>query len=835
MAKELTYDKVRWTCDPAMFHCDSTAQMAPLTGIIGQNRALKALEFGLGISGRGFNIYVSGVPGTGRTTTIKAFLDATAIKRPVPPDWVYVYNFKDSYSPQAIELPPGTGKELRKEMERTMENASRSISQALSSKEFTDRREEVTQAFNRHREEAFQQMQEKAKAAGFLLQATPAGLAFILAPRGQPVTEEQWEALSDAQKAEVRKKQEELNKALQESLTNLHNEEIETQKKLDEVEKQTAGTAIGFLFDALIQKYNKYSEVIEFLTDVRKDIAENLELFETPPPGAVQQPYAAIQEQSRKQALHKYEVNVFVDNSELKGAPVIIEYNPTYPNLFGRIEREAQFGALYTDFTLVKAGALHKANGGYLVVRIQDLAMNPASWESLKRAIREGKLIIEDISERMGYVTIKTLTPEPIPLSAKILLIGDPYIYLLLFAGDPEFKELFKVKADFDTRLDRTDANLQSYAAVICRICREEHLKDLKSNAIAKIIEYGVRLADDQGKLSSMFASVVDILREANYWALQDKAELIEAKHVMKAIKQKIYRSNLIQEHIEEMIANGQILIDTKNAVPGQLNGLSVISLGDYNFGQPSRITATVGLGREGLIDIERESKLSGKIHTKGVMILSGYLVSKFAQKYPLTLSARIVFEQSYGEVDGDSASSGELYTLLSGIAGVPVKQDIACTGSVNQRGEVQAIGGVNEKIEGFFDVCNALGLTGRQGVCIPASNVRNLMLREDVVQAIKSKKFHIYPVKTIDEGIEVMTGMKAGRMRADGVYEPGSFFGMVEKNLTDQVQLMRRLAPHDGEIPGGRLLPEKELAMAEVDDEEEEQPKKARSRKRKK
>lgn len=835
MAKELTYDQVRWTCDPSVFHCDSTAQIAPLSGIIGQDRALNALDFGLGISDRGFNIYVSGVPGTGRTTTIKQFLDQKAAKKPVPSDWVYVYNFKDSYSPQAIELPPGMGKELQKDMERTMENASRSISQALSSKEYTDRREETTQTFNRDREEAFQKMQEKAKTAGFLLQATPAGLAFILAPKGQAITEEQWDKLSDAQKAEVRKKQEELNKALQENLTNLRNEEAETQKKLDELEKETAATAIGFLFDVLKQKYNKYSEVIEFLTGVRKDIAEDLELFETPPPGAVPQPYAAIQEQAKKQALHKYEINVFVDNSELKGAPVIIEYNPTYPNLFGRIEREAQFGALYTDFTLLKAGALHKANGGYLVVRIQDLAMNPASWESLKRAIREGKLLIEDISERMGYVTIKTLTPEPIPLTAKILLIGDPYLYFVLYAGDPEFKELFKVKADFDTRLDRTDKNLQAYAAVICRICHEEQLKDLKSDAIAKIIEYGVRLADDQEKLTSMFANVVDIMREANYWATLDKAQEIEAKHVTTAIEQKIYRSNLIQEHIEEMIANGQILIDTKNAVPGQLNGLSVISLGDYNFGQPSRITASVGLGREGLIDIERESKLSGNIHTKGVMILTGYLVNKFAQKFPLTLSARIVFEQSYGEVDGDSASSGELYTLLSRIANVPVRQDIACTGSVNQRGEVQAIGGVNEKIEGFFDVCRTIGLTGKQGVCIPDSNVRNLMLREDVVQAIKSKKFHIYPVKTIDEGIGVMTGMKAGTLRDDGTYEPDSFFDLVQKNLTSQVETMRRLAPHDGEAIGTGLLPEREPALKAEENEEKEKPEKTRSRKRKK
>jgi predicted ATP-dependent protease len=834
MMEELTIEQVKWTCDPAIFHCDSTADMKPLAGIIGQDRALKALEFGLGINEKRFNIFVSGIPGTGRTTTIKAFLDERAAKKPVPPDCVYVYNFKDSYSPCAIELPPGMGKELKKDMMATMENASRSIAQAMSSKEYTDRREEITQGFNRHREQVFNDMQDRAKKAGFILQATPAGLAFIMAPNGKPVTEKQWDALSEAEKAKVSSSQEELNKILQEELSKLRVEETNTQQKLDQVEKDTAGSAIGYLFDNLEKKYVKYTEVTEFLKDVRKDITDSLDIFETPPPSAVPQPYAAMQEQARKQEIHKYEINVFVDNSELKGAPVVIEYNPTYPNLFGRMEREAQFGALYTDFTLLKPGALHKANGGYLVVRIQDIAMNPASWESLKRAIREGKLLIEDITERLGYVTVKTLTPESIPLSAKILIIGDPMIYSLLYTNDSEFKELFKVKADFDTTFDRTDKNLQDYAAVLCRICHEEHLKDLKSDAIAKIIEYSVRLAEDQYKLSSLFASVVDILREANFWANQDNSQYIEAKHVKQAIDQKTYRSNLIQQHIEEMIKNGQILIDTKDAVPGQLNGLSVISVGDYDFGQPSRITASVGVGRQGVIDIERESKLSGATHTKGVMILSGFLENKFAQKFPLTLSARIVFEQSYGGVDGDSASSGELYTLLSRIANVPVKQNIACTGSINQRGEVQPIGGANEKIEGFFEVCKRVGLTGMQGVCIPASNIRNLQLKDEVVEAIKDKKFHIYPVKTVDEGIEVMTGMKAGKQLADGSFEPDTVNDLIQKNLQSKVNIIRRLSFHDGDFGPEALLPERSPAMA---DEEDKKPaeKKPANRKRKK
>jgi lon-related putative ATP-dependent protease len=481
-----------------------------------------------------------------------------------------------------------------------------------------------------------------------------------------------------------------------------------------------------------------------------------------------------------------------VDNSELKGAPVILELNPTFNNLFGRIEKEAQFGALYTDFTMIKGGSLHRANGGYLVVRIEDLLTNFQSWEGLKRTLRDGKLLIEELGERLGFVVTKSLRPEPIPLDVKVVVIGEPIFYYLLLRLDLEFKELFKVKAEFDSRMDRSRANLKDYAAVICRICNNENLKHLSSDALAKIIEHSSRLAGDQEKLSTLFADIADILREASFWAEEEGANLIQAKHVKKAIEERVYRSNLIQQRINEMIDKGMIIIDAGGEKVGQVNGLSVIDLGDFAFGRPTRITASIGVGREGLIDIEREAKLGGPLHTKGVMILNGYITDKYVGDIPLSLSARLVFEQSYEEVEGDSASSTELYAILSRLSDVPIKQGIAVTGSVNQKGEVQAIGGLNEKVEGFFEVCRAKGLNEGQGVLIPAANIRNLMLKEEVVAAVKEGKFHIYPVSTIDEGIEVLTGLKAGKRQKDGSFEPDSINERVQKRLTSLAEKLR-------------------------------------------
>jgi lon-related putative ATP-dependent protease len=497
----------------------------------------------------------------------------------------------------------------------------------------------------------------------------------------------------------------------------------------------------------------------------------------------------------RETGFRKYEINVVVDNSDCKGAPVIMETNPNYQNLVGRTEKEAQFGALVTDFTMIRGGSLHKANNGFLIIPVEELLRNPFSYEGLKRALRDEKIVIEEPQERYGFISTKGLKPAPIPLTVKVILIGDPYLYQQLFILDSDFKELFKVKAEFDTTMARTEDNVNKYSAFVCMLCEKEKLKHLDGSALAQLVEYSQRIAEDQQKLSTRFAEVADLVREANFYATEENSNLVTGKHVEKAIEEKIYRSKLIQEKIQEMIKRGVLLIDTDVEKVGQVNGLSVMGLGDFAFGNPSRVTASIGLGREGVIDIEREAKMGGPIHTKGVLILSGYLNEKYAQDKPLSLTARLVFEQSYGGVEGDSASSTELYAILSALSGLPIKQRIAVTGSVNQKGEVQAIGGVNEKIEGFFEVCKAKGLTGQQGVMIPDSNIQNLMLKEEIVDAVKAGKFHIYSAKTIDEGIEVLTGVKAGEKRQDGTFEDETVNYRVDKHLREMAEKMKDFA----------------------------------------
>ena len=696
------------------------------------------------------------------------------------------------------------GQTLQKDMKRIIDNAQRSLAQAFASKEYAERRTEITEDFNRRRDAAFDLISKRAKDKGLLLQSTPVGLIFIPASDGEPMSEEKYKKLSAEDKEELKKKQEELAKELKEQFTQLRSEENAIQKQLEDTDREVARYSISHLFEGLKNKYSQLPQVVDYLTKVEQDVIENFAQFKSEPRPSESDPLSAMQALTRKQAFRKYEVNVLVDNSELKGAPVILELNPTFNNLFGRIEKEAQFGALYTDFTMIKAGSLHRANGGYLVVRIEDILTNFQSWEGLKRTIRDGKLVIEELGERLGYVATKSLRPEPIPLDIKLVVIGEPLFYYLLLRFDLEFKELFKVKADFDTRMDKTQANLKDYAAVICRLCREEGLKHLSSRALAKIIEHSSRLAGDQEKISTLFADIADIIREANFWAGEDGTSLIEAKHVETTVEQKVYRSNLIQQRINEMIDKGMIIIDTDGEKIGQVNGLEVIDLGDFAFGKPSRITASLGVGREGLIDIEREAKLGGRLHTKGVMILSGYITDKYTRNIPLSLSARLVFEQSYEEVEGDSASSTELYALLSRLADVPIKQGIAVTGSVNQKGEVQAIGGVNEKIEGFFEVCRAKGLDGKQGVLIPISNARNLMLKEEVAEAVRAGKFHIYPVSAIDEGIEVLSGINAGKRLEDGSFEPDSINDRVQQRLATLAERLRDFTKGEEKTQGG-------------------------------
>ncbi len=801
---ELPAEKLRLTCDEKLMGCETTEELAPLKEIIGQERAVRALKFGIGIRDHGFNIYVAGWPGTGRTTAVKNFVDEIARVEPVPPDWCYVNNFSNQYEPKALQLPAGKGKEFQKEIKNLIENIRSALPKAFESEDYTKKREETLRGLEIQRKELIDSLNARAQQESFIIQTTPIGLLLIPVIKGKPVTEEEILALPQKTKDEIQEKRGRLESQLRNTMRQFFDMERRIHDEIKKLNRDVALYAIGHLVDDLVEKYKDAPEVTVYLRDVQNDVLDNIAQFvkgDEPPP---QTPFPLPW--MKETPFKKYEVNVVVDNSLLKGAPVIMELNPNYQNLIGRTEKEAQFGALITDFTMIRGGALHKANHGYLIVRVEELLRNPFSYDALKHALRDKHIVIEEPEERYGFISVKSLKPQPIPLNMKVILIGDPYVYQLLFTMDMEFNELFKVKAEFDTTMPRTEENAQQYAAFVCMLCEKEKLKHLDGSALAKIIEYSSRQADDQEKLSTRFAEVADIIREANYYSLQEKSENVTGEHIKKAVEEKVYRSKLIQEKIQEMITRGIILIGTEAEVVGQVNGLSVMGLGDFAFGTPSRVTASLGLGREGVVDIEREAKMGGPIHTKGVLILSGYLNEKYAQDKPLSLSARLVFEQNYGGVEGDSASSTELYALLSALSGLPIKQNFAVTGSVNQKGEVQAIGGVNEKVEGFFEVCKAKGLTGAQGVMIPESNVQNLMLKEEVVVAVKEGKFHMYSVKTINEGIEVLTGVNAGERREDGTFEEGTVNYRVNERLKDMAEKLRGFAPAEA---GGKTKEE--------------------------
>jgi len=770
-------------------HCESTKDLVPINEIIGQERAVRALKFGLGIKDHGFNVYVAGYPGTGRKTAVKSFVEAQAKTQPVPSDWCYVNNFGNQYEPKALELISGKGKIFQEDMKNLIENMRNALPKAFESEDYIAKRDATIRGLEKQRKQLIDELNTKAQSEGFVIQTTPIGLLLVPVLDGKPLSEEEIIALPQSTKDRLNEKREKLETEFRNAMRQLIDMERKIHDALKKLNKEVALYAIGNLVENVIEKYQATPEVVAYLKEVENDILDNLQQFARR--GAPEQlPFTMPW--MREDPYKKYRVNVIIDNSNIAGAPVVMETNPTYHNLLGRTEKEAQFGALTTDFSMIRPGAIHRANGGYLIIPVEDLLRNPLSYDGLKRDLRDAKMSIEEPEERYGFLSVKTLKPQPIPLNEKVILIGNPYLYQLLFAMDPDFQELFKIKAEFDSTMPRTDNNIRQYAAFVCSLCEKERLKHLNGTGLAKLVEYSSRIIEDQHKLSTQFSNIADIVRESNYYATQETSEFITGNQVRKAIDEKVYRSKLIQEKIQEMITRGFFLIDTDEEKIGQVNGLSVMGLGDFAFGTPSRVTVSIGLGREGVIDIEREAKMGGPIHTKGVLILSGYLNEKYAQDKPLTLSARLVFEQNYGGVEGDSASSTELYCILSSLSGLSIKQNFAVTGSVNQKGEVQAIGGVNEKIEGFYEVCKAKGLTGRQAVMIPESNVQNLMLKEEVVDAVKEGKFSIYSVKTIDEGIEVLTGTKAGQRREDGTYEEGTVNYLVDKRLREMADKLK-------------------------------------------
>lgn len=792
MQKKLSSADILYACDPASFTAGIQNKGHHNHEIIGQNRAIKALSLGLGMKAHGFNIYVAGASGTGKLTLVKSFLEEQAKKEPVPPDWCYVNNFKDPYHPAKLQLPAGMATGFKKNMKILIHDIYQSMIKAFESEDYADRKEKIISAFEQQQEKMVDDIALRAEQESFTIKQTPTGVIIIPLKDKKPITDKQFKELSDAEMAVINEKQDKLREEINTRLREIHKHEKTADASLDQLSKEVAEFASGNIIEELYEKYESSPDVRSHLQSVKEDILDNLSDFLL----SSKDRGSKASNHQGEDFLKRYEVTVLVDNAGQKGAPVVIEGNPTYNNLAGRVEKESYMGTLVTDFTMIRKGSLHSANGGYLVIRIEEILGNYFSWDGLKRALKNKELVIEDATDQLGYVTTRTIKPEPIPLDIKVVLIGSALHYQLLYEYDSDFRELFKVKADFDSSTERNNKNLQDYYQFIIGICEKEKFLKPDNEAIAKIIEYSSRLAEDQYKLSTLFGKISDIIREANYYAAEEQSTNISRQHIIKAIEERVYRSNLIQEKINEMIINKQIFIDTEDSKVGQINGLSVISLGDISFGTPNRITCTISLGKEGVIAIEREAELSGAIHTKGVMILTGYLSGKFMQDKPVSLAARLVFEQSYSEIEGDSASSTELYTILSALSNLPLKQGIAVTGSVNQKGEIQPVGGINEKIEGYFEICKHMGLNGEQGVMIPLSNMRNLMLKEEIQDAVKENKFNIWAVDTIDDGIEILTGVKAG-----SIWEDGTVFSHVNNTLHLYAERMRAFsAPEEDE-----------------------------------
>lgn len=790
MATELPVESLRWTCDPKIIGAKSTEELKPLDVMVGQPRAYQALLFGFQVKEPGFNIFAAGPPATGKTVTTIDFLEEIAKKKPTPPDWCYVNNFDDEYQPRTLRCPPGLGKQLKQDMRELVQAARIAIPQLFEGEDYAAKRDQILKKTNQKRQEDVAKMSRVADEEGFTMQLTAIGISLVPVLKGHPLSQEQFLLLSKQEQQKITQKMEEVKEKLSPFLRELRDLESLAHKEMSEFDRQVALYAIDHLMSKLLEKYKEHPEITDFLREVLTHIVDDLDRFRG---GGTEKKESSQDTWLEELSFRVYDVNVIADNSRVEGAPVVFEQNPTYDNLLGRIEKESQQGTLTTDFTLIKGGSLHRANGGYLIIRAEQLLRDLNVYDALKRMLKANELTIEDLPQRAGYASVRSLSPKPIPLELKVILIGDSNTYQLLFSYDPEFRELFKIKADFDYTMEKNERNIRDYASFFTTLAINENLKHLDASAIARLVEHSSRLAEDQDKLSTQFGLVADVVREANFYASLDSSTYITANHVEKTIEARIYRSNLVQEKLREYIDRNVIFISTEGGVVGQINGLSVLSIGDFSFGAPSRITVAVGLGKEGLIDVQREVNMSGPIHGKGVMIIAGYLASRFARDKPLTLSARVVFEQNYEGVEGDSASSTELYALLSSLSGVPIKQSFAVTGSVNQVGEVQPIGGANEKIEGYFEVCKARGLNGQHGVVIPQNNVRNLMLKKEVVDAVKTGKFHIYTVRTIEEGIEILTGVPAGKQLQDGTFEKDSIYDRVDKRLREMAETTRR------------------------------------------
>jgi lon-related putative ATP-dependent protease len=786
---ELSVQALYTPCDPAAFTFETTADIVERPEVIGQVRAVQSLQLGVEIPGDGYNVFALGPEGVGKRFVVESHLASAAKLRPSPPDLCYINNLSESNKPRSLLLPAGTAVRLKQDVQELIEDISTALPGSFETEEYQSRLHALEEDFRSKPAKSFEELQERARRRDLAMLQTPMGIAFAPVKGAEVISPEEFQKLKPAERERMEKEISELQDEVQKVMRQIPRWERELRTKVRDLNQEVASFAIGHVIDDLVATYRAHAPVVAYLQEVRKDVIEHakefLQIHEAQASGRAPAG-AALAETVLSR---RYTVNVLVDNSGRKGAPVVYEDHPTYDNLIGRIEHIAQMGTLVTDFNLIKGGALHRANGGYLVMDARKVLMMPFAWDALKRALQSRQLRIESLGQAFSMVSTVSLEPEPIPLDVKVILIGDAMLYYLLCRFDPEFSDLFKVSADFDDETQRSAENQNRFAALIASLASRYQLHPLDRGAVARVIEYSSRLAGDAQRLSLSVETIAEILREASYWAGKSGHEVVGAADVDYAIESRDFRSDRIRERTREAILRNTVYIDTGGAVVGQVNGLSVLQLGRFAFGQPSRITARVRAGKGEVVDIEREVELGGPLHSKGVLILSAFLGASYASRFPLALSASLVFEQSYGGVEGDSASSAELYALLSAISETPIRQAYAVTGSVNQMGQVQPIGGANEKIEGFFDVCAARGLTGEHGVLIPASNVKHLMLKRPVLEAVRDGKFRIHAVETIAQGIEVLTGIPHGVRDTAGDYPAGTIGALVQKRLKEMAQ----------------------------------------------
>ena len=780
---ELSYRDLKMVCDQNMFNFETTEELEPINDGIGQERGIKALEFGINVNVKGYNLYIEGPSGVGKTMYTKNYLDSISAKKKVPNDWCYIYNFQNPNEPIAISLPAGQGKEFKENMDGFIKEVKKDIKKTFNANDFEKEKALIKKEFEEKREAVLNNLNEKSQKHGFQVKSAQNGIYMMPIVDGKAIQEEEFDKLDENIKQEYEEKSTIVQQQIMDAISVIKNIERQSDKKVSEWQSNVALLTVNAHINYIKSKYKRNKKINQFLNDVKQDVLRNVSYFleEDNQQNNMQQ---VPQPQKRPDPCLNYRVNLFIDNSDMEGCPVVMDSNYSYQNLFGKLEYENYYGALKTDFTMLQPGLMHKANGGYIIFQAKDLLANGICYEELKRVLRVKELSINNAMEQRSQMAMISLKPEPIPLNVKVIIIGDANIYHTLLSVDSDFRKLFKIKVEFEETAPINEENVNKLARFVHTFCEQEGLPPLNKSAMARIVEYASRLAGDNDKLSTRFTEIAQVVGEAGTWAKLGRSKIVTEDFVDKALSERVDRIKKYDAKYVEMIKENTLLINTKGSLVGEINGLTVMTIGDYSFGKPAKITVNTYTGKEGIVNIEREVEMSGSTHSKGVYILSGYLGELFAQDIPLCLTASICFEQLYNGVDGDSASSTELYGLLSSLSEIPIKQSIAVTGSVNQKGQIQPIGGVNEKIEGFFQICKMRGLDGSHGVVIPIQNVNNLQLSDEVVDAVKNKQFHIYAISTIDEGIEILTGVPAGKKDKEGKFPAGTVNYLVYEKL---------------------------------------------------